>query len=96
MGWASGLVGTAVVSAQKGCRSSLPANRVSPLDGITRERIRISDIKLINLAYGLKPEERWADGDENSIIVKTESVIVEISTDAGLTGIGGCSRCRGP
>jgi L-alanine-DL-glutamate epimerase-like enolase superfamily enzyme len=96
LGLASGLVGTAMFSAQQSYGTSLPANRVSPLDGIPREKIRITDIKLINLAYKLKPEEQWPDGDENGIIVKTESVIVQVSTDAGLTGIGGCSRYRGP
>jgi L-alanine-DL-glutamate epimerase-like enolase superfamily enzyme len=96
LGLASGLVGAAVVSGQQSCRSSLPANRVSPLEGVTRESIKITDIKMINLAYGLKPEEQWADGDENGIIVKTESVIVQVLTNSGITGIGGCSRYRGP
>jgi hypothetical protein len=67
LGLASGLVGAAAISAQQSRRSSLPANRISPLDGIKREGIRITDIKVINLAYKLKPEEQWADGDENTI-----------------------------
>jgi len=70
--------------------------RLSPLDGITRQNIRITDLNLISLAYRLKPEEEWPDAANNSIIWKTESVIVEVSTDVGLKGIGACSRYNGP
>ena len=51
---------------------------------------------MLSLGYRLKPNEEWADGAANGIIWKTESVIVEVSTDAGLKGIGGCSRYNGP
>lgn len=74
----------------------LPKNRNFPLDNITREKLKITDIKVINLGYRLKPEEQWADADFNMIIWKTESVIVQVSTDAGITGIGGCTRYNGP
>ncbi len=68
----------------------------SPLAAVKREDIRITGIKVTNLGYRLKPEEEWPDADTNVIIWKTESVIVEVSTDAGITGIGGCSRYNGP
>ena len=96
IGSLSGLVGTSALTAPRQPAPSLPKARTSPLDGIPRQRIRITDIKVTNLAYRLKPEEQWPDGDNNVIIVKTESVIVEVSTDAGITGIGGCSRYNGP
>ena len=76
--------------------TALPKDRISPLDGVRREKIRITDIKVTNLAYRLKPEEEWPDAASNFIIWKTESVIVEISTDAGLNGIGGATRYNGP
>ena len=103
LGSLSGVAGAAALAgAQAGrsparkSRASLPKNRISPLDGIAREKIRITDIKVTNLAYRLRPEEEWPDSDSNVIIWKTESVIVRISTDAGITGIGGCSRYNGP
>jgi L-alanine-DL-glutamate epimerase-like enolase superfamily enzyme len=88
------LSGIAAASPLAG-HSTLPMGRSSPLDGIARQNIRITDLKMISLAYRLKPEEEWPDGDDNSIIWKTESVILEVSTDAGLKGIGGCSRYSG-
>jgi len=87
--------GAALASAQT-TRASLPANRVSPLDGVRREKIRITDIQVINLAYRLKSDEEWPDADNNVIIWKTESVIVKVFTDAGLMGLGGASRYNGP
>lgn len=75
---------------------ALPKGRISPLDGIARENLKITDINLISLGYRLKPDEEWPDGGANNIIWKTESVIVEVSTDAGLKGIGAASRYSGP
>jgi L-alanine-DL-glutamate epimerase-like enolase superfamily enzyme len=92
----AGFAGAAALTAQQRAGSSLPKGRLSPLDGVTRQNIKIKDLKLISLAYRLKPEEEWPDGGDNGIIWKTESVIVEVSTDAGLKGIGACSRYNGP
>lgn len=83
-------------AAQRRGAASLPKDRISPLDGVRREKLKITGVDLINLGYRLKPDEEWADGGRNSIIWKTESVIVEVSTDAGLKGIGACSRYNGP
>ena len=33
-----------------------------------REKIKITDVKVISLGYRLKPEEEWPDGDNNVII----------------------------
>ncbi len=76
--------------------AALPFGRLSPLDGVEREKITITNVKMTNLGYRLKPEEEWPDADANFIIWKTESVIVKVFTDAGLKGIGGCSRYNGP
>lgn len=76
--------------------ADLSGMRRHPLDEVTRENIKITDIKVTLLSYLLKPEELWADGDNNDIIWQTTSVITEVFTDAGITGIGGCSRYNGP
>lgn len=92
----SGVAGASVLAGQQRGGSALPQGRISPLDGVKREKIKITDIKVTSLAYRLKPEEEWPDSDSNVIIYKTESVIVEVSSDAGLKGIGGCSRYNSP
>jgi L-alanine-DL-glutamate epimerase-like enolase superfamily enzyme len=92
----TGVAGAAALTAQQRGGSPLPKGRISPLDGVARQNIKIKDLTVISLAYRLKPEEEWADGTTNGIIWKTESVIVEVSTDAGLKGIGACSRYNGP
>ena len=66
------------------------------LTGLRRQNIKITNLKVLTLAYRLKPEEEWPDGDDNVVIYKTESVIVELTTDVGLKGIGGASRYNGP
>jgi L-alanine-DL-glutamate epimerase-like enolase superfamily enzyme len=92
----SGVAGAAALTARQRGGSSLPEGRLSPLDGVTRQNIKIKNLNLISLAYRLKPEEEWPDGADNGIIWKTESVIVELLTDAGLKGIGACSRYNVP
>ena len=96
LGSLAGAGGASALTGQQGRPASLPADRISPLDGVKREKIKITNIKVISLGYRLKPEEEWPDADDNNIIWKTESVIAEVSTDAGLKGIGGCSRYNGP
>jgi len=92
----AGVAGASALTGQQRKGASLPKGRISPLDGVTRQNIKITDLKIINLAYRLKPDEEWPDGAANSIIWKTETVIVEVSTDVGLKGIGACSRYNGP
>jgi L-alanine-DL-glutamate epimerase-like enolase superfamily enzyme len=92
----SGLAGAAALPAAQAGRSALPNDRISPLDGVKREKIKITDIKVMNLGYRLKPEEEWPDADNNVIIWKTESVVVQVFTDSGLKGLGGCSRYNVP
>ena len=96
LGSLAGVAGSAALTAQPRRSSALPQDRISPLDGVKREKIKITGIQVTNLGYRLKPEEEWPDAARNFIIWKTESVIVEISTDAGLKGIGGCTRYNGP
>ena len=76
--------------------SAAGKTRMHPLDGIEREKIKITDLKVTPLSYRLKPEEQWPDGDRHHVIWQTTTVVVEVFTDAGITGIGGASRYRGP
>ncbi|MFH1567128.1 MAG: mandelate racemase/muconate lactonizing enzyme family protein [Gemmatimonadota bacterium] len=75
---------------------SLSDGRAHPLEGVQRQPIRITDVKVTLLSCRLRPEEQWADGDANVVIVNTCTVVVEVFTDAGIVGIGGCSRYSGP
>ena len=80
LGSVSGAAGAVLAQAQTS-RASLGSKRVSPLDGVKREKIKITDIQVMNLGYRLKPEEEWPDADNNVIIWKTESVIVMAATN---------------
>lgn len=75
---------------------TLSRERMHPLDGVQRQDIKITDLKVKALSYRLAPEEQWPDGDQHFVIWKTTTVIVEVHTDVGLVGIGGASRYRGP
>ncbi|MBN1400153.1 MAG: mandelate racemase/muconate lactonizing enzyme family protein [Anaerolineae bacterium] len=70
--------------------------RLHPLDGVQRQKIRITDLEVIPLSYRLKRDEQWPDGDQHFIIWQTTTVLVKLHTDAGLVGIGGASRYSGP
>jgi hypothetical protein len=59
---------TTGLDAQQRRGTALPQGRISPLDGVKREKVKITGLKVISLAYRLKPEEEWPDGDNNVII----------------------------
>ena len=92
----SALAGLTGCVTKVGKKSGASETLIHPLNGIKRENIKITDIRVILLSYQLKPEELWTDGDDNSIIWQTSSVIIEVFTDAGIVGIGGASRYNGP
>lgn len=71
--------------------------RSHPLDGIQREKIKISDIKVTLLSYETPADKQWIPSWEPPIYVwwKTDSILVEVLTDKGITGIGGSSRYGG-
>ncbi|MCL5123926.1 MAG: mandelate racemase/muconate lactonizing enzyme family protein [Deltaproteobacteria bacterium] len=93
---AAALTNLAVCTPKGEKTSGISNMRMHPLDGIQRENLKISDIKVTLLSYELKPEEQWTDGDQNSVIWQTTSVITEVFTDVGIVGIGGGSRYNGP
>jgi L-alanine-DL-glutamate epimerase-like enolase superfamily enzyme len=96
------ITGTSVLFGLTGCgsnsenKSGMAGSTIHPLNGIQRENIKITDIRVMLLSYKLKPEELWTDGDDNGIIWQTSSVIIQVFTDAGIVGIGGASRYNGP
>ncbi len=102
IGSAAVIAGSTALAGLTGCgtggRKSTDRESVLiyPLHGISRENIKITDIKVTLLSYLLKPVEQWTDGDNNFIIWQTTSVITEVFTDAGIVGIGGSSRYNGP
>ncbi len=73
-------------------------SRNHPLDGVERENIRITDLKVTLLSYELPPEEQWYLDwiPERYKAWKTDSILVEIFTDKGITGIGGATQYGGP
>jgi L-alanine-DL-glutamate epimerase-like enolase superfamily enzyme len=50
----------------------------------------------MHLSYRLKSGEEWPDADNHVVAWKTESAIVTVSTDAGITGLGSCNQFKGP
>lgn len=68
--------------------------RNSPLDGVRRERIKITDLKVTLLSCPLPPDRQWMDG--GSLIWKTDEILVQVFTDKGLAGMGSASQYGGP
>jgi L-alanine-DL-glutamate epimerase-like enolase superfamily enzyme len=73
-------------SATSNSHSSL-GKRNHPLEGITREKIKITDIKVTPISY-VPPDARilWTDGDYE--VWKTDAALTEVFTDQGIIGIG--------
>ncbi len=99
-GAVSGIGAIAGVSARmnNGMGSSAERSRNHPLDGVTRENIRIRDIKVTLLSCELPSREQWYLDwiPERYKCWKTDSILVEVFTDAGITGIGGATQYGGP
>jgi L-alanine-DL-glutamate epimerase-like enolase superfamily enzyme len=87
------IVGISSFEIYKPVRSSLN-QRHHPLDGVKREKIKITDLKVTLLSCELPPEEQWYLDwiPERYKCWKTDSIIVEIFTDAGIKGIGGATQ----
>jgi len=71
-----------------------PKNRSYPLEGIERQNIKIIDLKMTPLTYVMKPSEYWSTAQYDCW--RTDSILVEVFTDQGITGIGGSSQYGGP
>jgi L-alanine-DL-glutamate epimerase-like enolase superfamily enzyme len=68
--------------------------RNHPLEGLTRENIKITDVVVTLLSCELPPEEQWYLDwiPERYKCWKTDSILIEVFTDAGIKGIGGCTQ----
>ena len=89
------LTGCAPKSARsdKEVDSRIRTPRSHPLEGIERENIRITDVKVTLLSYELPTEEQLLVF--KGIWWKTDAIVVEVFTDKGIVGIGGASRYGG-
>jgi L-alanine-DL-glutamate epimerase-like enolase superfamily enzyme len=90
---------TGVSSCKTGNGESLsPKNRNHPLDGVERENIKITDLKVTLLSCELPPEEQWYLDwiPERYKCWKTDSILVEVFTDQDIKGIGGATQYGGP
>lgn len=72
--------------------------RNHPLDGVIRENIKITDLKVTLLSCELPPKEQWYLDwiPERYKCWKTDSILVEVITDQGIKGIGGATQYGGP
>jgi len=99
LGSAAAMGGTVTLWPLGGCRSNRPGKSIQeqtrphPLAGVSRENIRISDVRVTLLSYETPPEERWIPSWVPPVYEwwKNDSILVEVFTDQGITGIGGAS-----
>jgi hypothetical protein len=80
------ILGTSCAEDDKSAPSKGLGKRNHPLEGITREDIKITDIKVTPLSY-VPPDGRilWTDGDYE--VWKTDGALTEVFTDQGIIGI---------
>ena len=88
--------GALVAGGMPGCSEKSARNntRNHPLAGVERENIRIRDVKVTLLSCELPADQQWYLDwiPERYKCWKTDSILVEVETDAGLRGIGGCTQ----
>ncbi len=72
--------------------------RSHPLEGIGREQLRITDVRVTLLSCALPEHEQWYLDwiPQRYKCWKTDSILVEVFTDAGIRGIGGATQYGGP
>lgn len=68
--------------------------RFHPLDGVARQKIKITDVKVIPLSYVDPNKNLWRTS--SYIVWKTDGAITQIFTDAGIVGIGEGTPYEGP
>lgn len=92
----TGLAGCMLTN--KGETSVSNHNRNHFLEGLTKQNIKITDVKVTLLSCEVPPEEQWYLDwiPERYKCWKTDSILVEVFTDIGIKGIGGCTQYGGP
>ena len=68
--------------------------RCHPLDGVVRENIKITDLKVTLLSAEIPKERQWYN--PRTITWKSDAVLVQVFTDQGIVGIGEASPYTGP
>ena len=95
--------GILAAGSLSGCKDKEDAvgssrSRNHPLDGLEKENIKVVDLKVTLLSFELPPNEQWYLDwiPERYKCWKTDSILVEVFTDAGIKGIGGATQYGGP
>jgi len=97
----SSMAGVMLAGSLASCQSEAPDrteiknnHRYHPLEGLSREPIVITDIKVTLLSSEVPPKEQWYLDwiPERYKCWKTDSILIEVSTDAGIKGIGGATQ----
>jgi L-alanine-DL-glutamate epimerase-like enolase superfamily enzyme len=91
-------IGAAASAPAFGAPAKAPAAkalhpRTHPLEGVSRENLKITDIRVALMSYELK-DKAWITG--TMLIWKSDAVLVEVFTDKGIVGIGESSPYGGP
>ena len=100
LGSAAGSAGACSIGIISGCGETTKISPVSketryhPLEGIERENIKITDVKVTPLSCEIPSKEQWFVG--GIVCWKRDTVLVEVFTDKGIVGIGGVSMYGGP
>ncbi len=68
--------------------------RSHPMEGIEREDIKITDVKVTLLTCEIPSERQWYTG--RWLCLRRNSILVEVFTNKGVVGIGGVSMYGGP
>lgn len=84
---------SAAAAAGAACTGGRPGARHHPLDGVRREDLQITDVKVTLLSHDLK-DKAWVTA--NMLIWKSDAVLVEVFTKQGIVGIGESSPYGGP
>lgn len=95
LGLAGGLQGCADSDQTGTNRAEATSQRRNhPLEGVTRENLKVTDVKVTLLSCEVPEEEQWYLDwiPERYRCWKTDSILVEVFTDAGIRGIGGCTQ----
>lgn len=80
--------------AQKKYEESTGKSRHHPLEGVIREDIKITEVKVTLFSSELPAEAQWYLDwiPERYKCWKTDSILIEVTTDAGIQGLGGCTQ----
>jgi len=80
------------IGASSGTAAAM-ATAQDPIQKLTRENLKITDIKVALLSYELPKEKQWYTKD--LVCWKTDAILVQVFTDKGIVGIGESSQYGG-